>query len=66
MLRISDFMELEKLAEAMAEAEKAVGVAIEQNCSDEFWKKTLAEKVKIRHDFYVKLYAMRSEIINEL
>ena len=64
MLELKDFMELEKLAEDMAETRKAVGVAIEQNCSDAFWCFMMEKAHKANRAFYEKLYAMRLEVIN--
>jgi len=66
MLRLKDFTELEKLAEAWADSRKAVGVAIEQHCSDEYWQDMVEKSSQAHMDFINKLYAMRMELINEL
>ena len=63
MITLSDFNELEKLAENFASAEKDMGIAIEQNFPYELCKNAIEERKQAACKFYNKLYAMRIELI---
>lgn len=61
MLKSRDFMELEKLIDKALMAARNCGIVQEQNCSEEFWGKTLSECMEAERAVWHKLYAMRGE-----
>ena len=61
MLKIQDFNELEKLIDKALMAARDCGIAQEQNCSEEFWGKTLSKCMDAERALWHKLYEMRGE-----
>jgi len=59
MIKSTDWIELEKIADTLMKAEKNVGAAIERNVTDDEWQNIMKAAQKARHDFYSKLYEMR-------